>query len=288
MCTISTATPAATEGSPCGGEEAEQRPQPLAAGGERLSGDLLREARPCGDRARETRLDLGHVGRDARASRAPARAAAHSPRCPCAARRSSPASRRTRTSPKPQSPSSSRERLGVREALHRRGQVGVGGAAREHLAEQPGRSRSNQSEKNGRSSAARLRDLEDREPPAGAQHAAQLAQRELQVGDVAHAEADRRRVERPVGERQREHVALHPLEHVRARRVFLRARAEHCSREVEPRHLCRRPPSGRRSRDRRCRRRRRARGRRARTTDSAASRRQRTSSPAVMTRFITS
>ena len=88
--------------------------------------------------------------------------------------------------------------------------------------------RSNQSEKNGFSSAARLRDLEDREPAAGTQHAAQLAQRELEVGDVAHAEADGRRVERRVGERQREHVALHPLE----RRLAARA-LEHPLREVE-------------------------------------------------------
>src|SRR5205823_1302221 len=48
------------------GEEAEQRPEPLAAGAERLAGDLAGEPGVRGDRASEPRLDLGHVRRDAR------------------------------------------------------------------------------------------------------------------------------------------------------------------------------------------------------------------------------
>ena len=129
---------------------------------------------------------------------------------------------------------------------------------------------------------ARLRDLEDREPAAGTQHAAQLAQRELEVGDVAHAEADGRRVERRVLERQREHVALHPVE----RRLAARPR-EHLLREVEARDAA---GAGLRVGDREV-------ARAARRVEHAVAlpydrgggeRRQRTSRPAVMTRFIAS
>ena len=71
MCTSSTATPAATDGSVARGQEAEQRAQPLPAGRERLAGDLLRQPGPRGDGLRETGLDLGHVRRPGPASREP-------------------------------------------------------------------------------------------------------------------------------------------------------------------------------------------------------------------------
>src|SRR4051794_6989634 len=106
-----------------------------------------------------------------------------------------------------------REPLRGREALHRRGQVRVRIAAGQHLPEQwddtvePERVERPQH-------AAWLRDLEDREASARPQDAPQLAQRELEVGDVPRAEADCRRVEGLVGERKREHVALHPLDDV--------------------------------------------------------------------------
>src|SRR4029077_14012127 len=58
----------------------------------------------------------------------------------------------------------------------------------------------------------RARDLEDAEPTAGPQDAAQLLERRLEVIDVAHAEADDCGVEARIREREREHVSLHPLE----------------------------------------------------------------------------
>ena len=56
------------------------------------------------------------------------------------------------------------------------------------------------------------RDLEAAEAAARSEHPRQLAQAAFEVLDVADAEADRRRVEAPVGERQREQVAVHPLD----------------------------------------------------------------------------
>ena len=120
------------------------------------------------------------------------------------------------------------ELLGAREPLHRRGQVRVRGASRQHLAEQ--RDDAVEPERvEGPGEAARLGDLEDRDPAARLQHAAELAEREVEVGDVADAEADGCRVEGLVGEREREQVALHPVE----RRLAARA-GEHALREVEP------------------------------------------------------
>ena len=104
------------------------------------------------------------------------------------------------------------ERLGAGEATHARGEVRVRLPAGEHLAEQ--RHDPVEPEREERpQDAARLRDLEDREPPAGPQHAAQLAR----------APASRSatfRTPKPtvaasnvvVGERQREQVALDPLD----------------------------------------------------------------------------
>ena len=72
-------------------------------------------------------------------------------------------------------------------------------------------------------------DLQDRETPAGAQHAVELCERRLEVRDVPDAEADRRGVERAVVEGQREQVALDPGDGLRLRpRAF-----EHARREVE-------------------------------------------------------
>ena len=52
----------------------------------------------------------------------------------------------------------------------------------------------------------RRAELAHHEPAAGAGHAGQLGQRGVRVGDVAQAERDRHRVERGVGEGQREGV----------------------------------------------------------------------------------
>ncbi len=79
---------------------------------------------------------------------------------------------------------------------------------------------------------ARARDLEDREPAARTQHAPELGQGALEVGDVADTEADRGGVERPRLERQGEQVSLDP-----AQRGCLPAGAlEHPRREVEAGH----------------------------------------------------
>ena len=82
------------------GEEAEQRPESLAAGGERLACDLLREPRLGGDRARELRLHLRHVGGDARRRVDLCERHSATPECSATIE---PASRRNRVSPNPQS-----------------------------------------------------------------------------------------------------------------------------------------------------------------------------------------
>ena len=123
-----------------------------------------------------------------------------------------------------------REILGAREAADARRQVRVGLPARQHAAEQ--RHDAVEPEREERlQDPARLRDLEDREPAAGPQDAPQLAEAGTEIGDVAHAEADRGGVEARVRVGQREHVALDPLDRVRlAPRPH-----EHLAREVEPR-----------------------------------------------------
>ena len=149
-----------------------------------------------------------------------------------------------------------------------------------------GTSRSNQSRKNGREPAPAgcVISRQPRRPPGRSTRRSSREPR-LEVGDVAHAEADRRGVERLVREREREHVAAYPLD--RGRLAHGRA-LEHPLREVETGHPRRRrerqasarspvPQHASRTRspgphDRR----------------SAASSRQRRSSPAVMTRFMRS
>ena len=80
-----------------------------------------------------------------------------------------------------------------------------------------------------RERAARCRDLEDPEPPAGLQHAPQLTDSRLEVRDVADPEPDHGDVEARVRERQREHVAF---DERHAGGLAPRA-LEHRSREVE-------------------------------------------------------
>ena len=117
-----------------GGEEAEQRPQPLAARRQRLARHLLRQAGPRGDGTREARLDLRHVGRDAGRRVHLRELLAHSrgPRVQRDDRAGEQAEAHVAEAAVAQHP---RQRLGVREPLHRRRQVRVGGAAGQHLAE---------------------------------------------------------------------------------------------------------------------------------------------------------
>ena len=123
------------------------------------------------------------------------------------------------------------EPLGAGEAPHAGGEVRVGLPAGQHLAEQRHDPVEPEREERPQHSAG-LGDLEDRKPPAGPEHAAQLRERGLEVGDVPHAEADGGGVERVVVERQREQVALHPLDGVRLPPRPL----EHPGREVEAGH----------------------------------------------------
>ena len=197
MWTSSTATPAASGGSRSGGEARKQsrgrsRLPPAASASPATAGATPGPAR-------------GRV----------ARAAPRAPPCSARGRASSrrrelrsrprlrrtwsatiePASSRKRTSREARLAHQRGELLGAGEAAHRRGQVRVGGAARQRLPDE--RHDAVEPEREERpSSAARPRDLEDREPAAGPQHAAELAQRRLEVGEVADAEADRHRVER--------------------------------------------------------------------------------------------
>ena len=238
MCTISTATPAATDGSPSRREEAEQRPQPLAAGRERLAGDLLREPRPRGDRPREPRLDLGHVRRRAPASRAPARAVLIE-RPPCAARRSS---RRAGGSARRRSPCVAHA---ARRAPRRSGTASPTPAGTctptppGSTLPSSGTTRSNQSEKNGRSDAARLRDLEDREPAAGRSTRRSSRNASSRSATLRTPKPTVAASNVAVRERQREHVALHPLE----LRAFRRARSSIAREKSSPVTRDPRPPS---------------------------------------------
>ena len=87
------------------------------------------------------------------------------------------------------------------KAAHARGQVGVRRTAGENLAEE----RDDAVEPDAverREPPGRRRDLEDPEPPALPQHAAELAQAGVEILDVSDAEADRRRVEGRVAEGQ--------------------------------------------------------------------------------------
>ncbi len=207
-------------------EERERRTQPLPAGSERARADLGDEARVARDGALELRLDLARYSSRPGAARTTSSAVMGS--SPRGARRSHrrgagsarPRSRRARRAP--------RDRRG-REATDARREVRVRLAAREHAACERHEHVEPEPEE-GPQDAARPRDLEHRELPAGTQHARELAQAALEIGEIAHAEADRRRVELAVGERERERVALDPLD-----RAGLLPRAlEHPLGEVEP------------------------------------------------------
>src|SRR5206468_2637025 len=84
--------------------------------------------------------------------------------------------------------------------------------------------------------ALRPRDLEDGKAAARAEHPPQLAQPSPEVFDVADAEADRRGVELAVREREREQIALDPVD----RRRLPARPLEHPRGEVQPGH----PPTG--------------------------------------------
>ena len=170
-----------------------------------------------------------------------------------------PAKSRNRTPPKPFAREQLGELLRAGEAAHARGQVRVRLAAGQDAAEQ----RDDPVEpERGRTARAAPRGVvisRIAEPAAGTEHAAQLADPRLEVLDVADPEADDRRVEARVLERQREHVALDQLELGRLAPGAL----EHRLGEVERRRRWPRPGARRRSRGRPCRSTRRARGRRA-------------------------
>src|SRR5207247_4456670 len=85
----------------------------------------------------------------------------------------------------------------------------------------------------GSEQTPRPRDLEDAEPSAGTQHAPELPEPNLEVGDVAHAEADGRGVERAVREGQGEQIAAHPLDLV----ALAPRPLEHRLREVEAHNM---------------------------------------------------
>src|SRR5207253_8806119 len=70
------------------------------------------------------------------------------------------------------------------------------------------------------------------------EHAAQLAERGLEILDVPHAEAHRRRVERLVLEGKRKRVAAHPLD----LRRLAAGPLEHLLREIEADHVAARAP----------------------------------------------
>ena len=121
------------------------------------------------------------------------------------------------------------EVVGAGEAAHARREVRVRLPAGQHPPEH-GHDAVEPEPEERPEEAARPRDLEHGHLPAGSEDAGQLAQTALQVGEVADAEPDGRRVELAVAERQRERVALHPLD----RAGLLPRPFEHLLREVEP------------------------------------------------------
>src|SRR5439155_2400136 len=120
------------------------------------------------------------------------------------------------------------ELVGAGEAADAGREVRVRRAAREHLPERWDDRVEPELVERGEH-AARSRDLEDPETPAGAEHPPELAETGVEVGDVAHSEAHGSRVEAPVAEGKGEHVALDPLE---LRRLCPRS-LQHRLREVE-------------------------------------------------------
>ena len=176
MCTSSTATPAVTGGDGASGrrEEGEHRTQPLATGGERVGADLGDHAGVARHCLCEPLLDRVEVRRRGRACAARARACVMR-RSRCGARRScrrGGGSGRRRTRPR-RAALTSASASGKRRTLA--GRYVYARPAREHLAEhrhdpvEPEREERPQH-------AARRRDLENRQPPARSQHAAQLGE----------------------------------------------------------------------------------------------------------------
>ena len=246
-------------------------------------GDVRREPLAAPDRLREPRLELGHVGGEAR-GRVDARAfiTLASPSVQRDDRAASSRNRRRR---------SRRARAAPRAP--RRPGTGAPTPAGTSRRRRPGSSAAEQRARSGRTRARRTAAARPRgcvisriaSRPPGRSTRRELAQRQLEVGDVADAEADRGGVEGSSSANGR--ASRSPSTHSKAGRLAPRA-LEHPRREVEPGHARARPRGGRRPRGRRCRRRRRARGRRAARPPAAASRRQRRSRPAVITRFIAS
>ena len=143
--------------------------------------------------------------------------------------------------------------------------------------------RSNQRREERAQRAARLRDLEDRQASLGSKHAMELVEGGVEIRDVPHPEADRRGIEHPVVERQREEVALDPLDGVatcvgRARACAGEKSSPVTTAPFRSAATARSPVPQQASSTRspEC------------TTASTVSRRQDRSRPTVMTRFMTS
>ena len=235
MCTSSTATPAgdrtARPRAVRKQSSGRSRLPPAASASPATSCASPGRAR---DRAREPRLDLGHVRRRRPASRAPARAGhARDPRV----QRDDRAAEQAEPDLAEAGRASSCD-----ERSRRRGSASPtrAGRCRRRRPAAPcraaGTMRSNHSEKNGRSGAARLGDLEDREPPAGPQDAPQLAQ--TRARGRRRCARRSRRSRRRTCRRANGSASRSPCTHSIA--APLRAGAlEHRSREVEAGHLCR-------------------------------------------------
>ena len=284
MWTSSTAAPAATEARSPGGaarktSSGRSRLPPAASAsradrGRRDPDALHRRLQPL--------LELLEVGvQPGRLADRRERVTPSPPRC--AARRSRRRTVRHRTSSKPGRAQQRRELVRAGEPAHARRQVRVRGAALQHLPEQ--RDEPVEPEPvERREHAAGLRDLEDRRRrPPGASTRRELGEPALEVGDVADAEPDRRRVE---ARRPRTAARARRPGPTRSRVDFAPRALEHPRREVEPGDGA----------ARRARRDREVAGAAARVEHAgrpphdraAVARRQRWSSPTVITRFITS
>ena len=284
MWTSSTATPAASGGAlSARGEARKQRsgrsrlPPAASASPATAAARPGRRAVACASRCLERR----HVAREPR--RGVDGELRHAARSPCGWATIEPARSRKRTSVKPTSRSARRAPRRAGTAAPRRAGTGTPPPPGK-ACPTSGTTRSNQSEKNGRSAPRGCVISRIASRPPGRSTRCSSRSAELEVGEVAGAEADRRRVERLIVERQREQVALRPS---RPPADLRRARSSIALGEVEPGHVGRASAQvGEREVARA------ARGVEhavaGRTTAAAASRRQRRSSPAVITRFIES
>ena len=240
MWTSSTATPAASGGLPrraatrgsraaagaaCRPRRAPRR-RPRQPGRAACARAAAPRARPCTARAPGVAVDgeLRHV-RDSRVERDDRAARAGG-----TPRRAKPARRASRRAPR---------RAGT-AAPTRAGRS----RPRRRAAASPaaGTMRSNQSEKNGRNAPRGRVISRIASRPPGTSTRAQLASAALEVGDVAHAEADRGGVERRVRERAARAGRPAPSS---IDGDFRRARSSIRSREVEARHARRRRRAGR-------------------------------------------